>query len=32
VAEVRFDQANKTAREEFTSYLAEKLREITLVE
>ena len=27
-----FDQANKTAREQFTSYLAETLREITLVE
>ncbi len=27
-----FDQANKTAREQFTGYLAEKLREISLVE
>ena len=27
-----FDQANKTAREQFTGYLAAKLREITLVE
>jgi Arc/MetJ-type ribon-helix-helix transcriptional regulator len=27
-----FDLANKTAREQFTSYLAETLREITLVE
>jgi Arc/MetJ-type ribon-helix-helix transcriptional regulator len=27
-----FDQANKTAREQFTAYLAEKLREIRLVE
>jgi Arc/MetJ-type ribon-helix-helix transcriptional regulator len=27
-----FDQANKTAREQFTRYLAAKLREITLVE
>ena len=27
-----FDQANKTAREQFTDYLAEKLREIRLVE
>ena len=27
-----FDQANKTAREQFTGYLAEKLREIRLVE
>jgi hypothetical protein len=27
-----FDQANKTAREQFTGYLAAKLREISLVE
>jgi hypothetical protein len=27
-----FDLANKTAREQFTSYLAEQLREIRLVE